>query len=139
MKAAEFSLDPRIAAETTLLASLSLCDVLLMNDARYPWLVLVPRRSELVEIFDLDSAAQMVLWRELSKAEKALRSSVGHYDKLNIAVLGNVVRQLHIHIVLRREDDEAWPAPVWGRGEPVPYRGEHLLAFSQSLRAALAT
>ena len=111
-----FALDPRLAADTRPVASLPLCAVLLLNDARYPWLVLVPRRAGLVEVADLHEDEQAVLWQEVNRAAAALRA-VAPCDKLNLGALGNVVRQLHVHVVARVEGDTAWPGPVWGHGQ----------------------
>ncbi|WP_447733767.1 HIT domain-containing protein [Rhodanobacter soli] len=111
-----FALDPRLAADTRPVASLPLCDVRLMNDARYPWLVLVPRRAGLVEIADLHEDERAVLWQEVNRAAAALRA-VARCDKLNLGALGNIVRQLHVHVVARVEGDAAWPGPVWGNGQ----------------------
>jgi diadenosine tetraphosphate (Ap4A) HIT family hydrolase len=118
MSEAGFALDPRLAADTRLVASLPLCDVLLMNDARYPWLILVPRRAGLVEIADLRDDEQAMLWQEVNRAAAALRA-VAPCDKLNLGALGNIVRQLHVHVVARVEGDAAWPGPVWGNGQAV--------------------
>ena len=114
-----FILDPRRSADTSPVASLPLCELLLMNDARYPWLILVPRRANLVEIADLDVSEQGLLWQEVNRAGAALRA-VAPCDKLNLGALGNVVRQLHVHVVARREGDAAWPGPVWGSGPAIP-------------------
>jgi len=115
-----FELDSRLKNDTQHVQSLSLCDVLLMNDARFAWLVLVPRRAQLSEIADLSLDAQAMLWREVHIASQALRD-VAPCDKLNIGALGNIVRQLHVHVVARREGDAAWPGPVWGSGKAEPY------------------
>ena len=120
MSAADFVLDPRLAADTSPVASLPLCDVRLMNDARYPWLILVPRQAGLVELADLDDADQVALWRELNRAAAALRQAAP-CEKLNVAALGIIVRQLHVHVVARNEGDAAWPGPVWGYGKAEPY------------------
>jgi diadenosine tetraphosphate (Ap4A) HIT family hydrolase len=134
-----FALDPRLAADTRLVASLPLCDVRLMNDARYAWLVLVPRRAGLVEIADLSDADQAVLWQEVNLAGRALRA-VAPCDKLNLGALGNIVRQLHVHVVARCEGDAAWPGPVWGHGRAQPHAEaalhERLAALRQALEAA---
>ena len=116
MRKPSFILDPRLDADTRLAASLALCDVRLMNDARFPWLVLVPRRTGLVEIADLPADEQTLLWQEVNCASAALRA-VAPCDKLNLGALGNVVRQLHVHVVARVEGDTAWPGPVWGHGQ----------------------
>ncbi|BDU20831.1 HIT family protein [Dyella sp. GSA-30] len=115
-----FELDSRLKNDTQHVQSLSLCDVLLMNDARFAWLVLVPRRAQLSEIADLSLDAQAMLWREVHIASQALQA-VTPCDKLNIGALGNIVRQLHVHVVARREGDAAWPGPVWGSGKAEPY------------------
>jgi diadenosine tetraphosphate (Ap4A) HIT family hydrolase len=131
-----FALDPRLAADTRPVASLPLCDVLLMNDARYPWLILVPRRAGLVEIADLHDDEQAVLWQEVDRAAAALRA-VAPCDKLNLGALGNIVRQLHVHVVARVEGDAAWPGPVWGHGQAAAYDGKQLGTLLASLRQAL--
>jgi diadenosine tetraphosphate (Ap4A) HIT family hydrolase len=137
MSAGGFVLDPRLAADTCPLTSLALCDVLLMNDARYPWLILVPRRAGLVEIADLDEADQLALWREVNLAAAALRRAAP-CEKLNIAALGIIVRQLHVHVVARNEGDAAWPGPIWGHGKAVPYNATTRAALISSLRNAIA-
>ncbi|MBT2142873.1 MULTISPECIES: HIT family protein [unclassified Rhodanobacter] len=138
MNAAGFALDPRLAADTRPVASLPLCDVLLMNDARYPWLILVPRRAGLVEIADLHDDEQAVLWQEVGHAAAALRA-VAPCDKLNLGALGNIVRQLHVHVVARVEGDAAWPGPVWGHGQAAAYgdgQARQLIAALQRQLAA---
>ena len=132
-----FTLDPRLAADTHLVISLPLCDVLLMNDARYPWLILVPRRACAVEITDLAADEQTLLWQEVNRASAALRT-VAPCDKLNLGALGNIVRQLHVHVVARSEGDAAWPGPVWGNGHAVAYQHERFVALLTSLRQTLA-
>ncbi|MBU6417440.1 MAG: HIT family protein [Xanthomonadaceae bacterium] len=112
---AAFQLDARLAADTVFVADWQLCRVLLMDDAQFPWLVLVPRRAGLTELDDLDERERTQLMREVTRAMKMLRG-VAECDKLNIGTLGNIVRQLHVHLVARREDDAAWPGPVWGHG-----------------------
>jgi diadenosine tetraphosphate (Ap4A) HIT family hydrolase len=136
MNEAGFALDPRLATDTRPVASLPLCDVLLMNDARYPWLILVPRRAGLVEIADLHDDEQAVLWQEVDRAAAALRA-VAPCDKLNLGALGNIVRQLHVHVVARVEGDAAWPGPVWGHGQAAAYDGKQLGTLLASLRQAL--
>ena len=132
-----FALDPRLAADTRGLASLPLCDVRLMDDARYGWLVLVPRRDGLVEIADLDEGEQATLWHEVDRAAAALRATMP-CDKLNLGALGNVVRQLHVHVVARREGDAGWPGPVWGHGRREPCAETVLDERMAALRQALA-
>lgn len=133
-----FALDPRLATDTRLAASLPLCDVLLMNDARYPWLVLVPRRTGLVEITDLTDNEQALLWQEVNQAGRALRAAAS-FDKLNLGALGNIVRQLHVHLVGRGEGDAAWPGPVWGHGQAQAYAESALHERLATLRHALDT
>jgi diadenosine tetraphosphate (Ap4A) HIT family hydrolase len=136
MSAAGFALDPRLEADTYLVATLPLCELRLMDDARYPWLILVPRRAGMVEIANLAEAEQRQLWREANQGAAALRA-VAPCDKLNLGALGNIVRQLHLHVVARTQGDAAWPGPVWGSGGAVPYAAEALAARLAALRQAL--
>ncbi|EIL94945.1 MULTISPECIES: HIT domain-containing protein [Rhodanobacter] len=136
MSAADFILDPRLAADTHPVTSLPLCDILLMDDARYPWLILVPRRAGLVEVGDLGSHEQALLWQEVARAGAALRA-VAPFDKLNLGALGNIVRQLHVHVVGRRDGDAAWPGPVWGNGKAEAYEAATRTALINDLRPAL--
>jgi len=138
MRTIDFALDPRLQADTHPVASLPLCDVLLMNDARYAWLILVPRRTGAVEILDLPTAAQQELWQEVNQVATALRESTP-CDKLNIGALGNIVRQLHVHVIARKEGDAAWPGPVWGHGRAEPYQEDALQARVNVLRGKLAS
>jgi diadenosine tetraphosphate (Ap4A) HIT family hydrolase len=115
-----FALDPRLENDTMMLGRMPLSRVLLMNDARYPWLILVPERPDAVEIIDLDEADRAQLMREIAAASESLKAAHGP-DKLNIGALGNVVRQLHVHVVARFVSDEAGAAPVWGKGTAIPY------------------
>ncbi|WP_430390567.1 HIT domain-containing protein [Dyella sp. 20L07] len=137
MSQAGFSLDPRLQADTRHVLSLPLCEVLLMNDARFPWLVLVPRQAELVEICDLAADQQTALWQEVNRAAQALRT-LQPFDKLNLGALGNIVRQLHVHVVGRREGDAAWPGPVWGNGRAQPYNDDAMASLVSQLRDALS-
>jgi diadenosine tetraphosphate (Ap4A) HIT family hydrolase len=132
-----FTLDPRLAADTRLLASLPLCDVRLMDDARYAWLVLVPRRDAQVENADLGEGEQAPLWHEVNRAAAALRATMP-CDKLNLGALGNIVRQLHVHVVARREGDAGWPGPGWGPGPREPGAEAVLHERMAALRQALA-
>jgi diadenosine tetraphosphate (Ap4A) HIT family hydrolase len=132
-----FILDARLEADTQGVASFELCDVRLMNDARFPWLVLVPRRHGLVEITDLTADEQTALWHEVNRAAAALRA-VAPCDKLNLGALGNIVRQLHVHVVARCEGDAAWPGPVWGSGQALPYAVASLSARRDALRQAFS-
>ena len=120
MPEAGFTLDPRLDATGLHLGDLSLSRVFLVDDARFPWITLVPRRAGIVEILDLIPADRQILFDEMMQVSEALRA---HFrpDKLNIGALGNVVSQLHVHVVARFASDPAWPGPVWGHGERVPY------------------
>lgn len=126
----EFSLDKRLAASTVHALDLPLSRVLVMDDCRYSWLVLVPRRPHLTELFELDPTDRVILSEELNIAGSQLKA-VTRCHKINIANLGNVVPQLHIHIVARNPGDPAWPGPVWGNGEAVPYESSALEDFVQ--------
>jgi len=130
--AATFALDPRLARDTLVLGAFPLSLLLLMNDTTYPWLILVPQRPESREIFQLDTADQQQLLRESSHLAEVL-SLLLNPDKLNIAALGNVVPQLHLHHVVRYRCDPAWPAPVWGKGPPVCYQPEQVAALCARL------
>lgn len=136
MSASAFRLHPQLAADTVALGQLPLCRVLLMNDARYPWLILVPQRPSLRELTDLDPSAQGELIREIDAVARAL-TAVCQPDKLNIAMLGNMVSQLHVHIVARSRLDAAWPAPVFGIGNSVAYGDDALMLRLHELKAAL--
>ena len=132
---AGFVLDARLARDTAFVADWKLCRVLLMNDARFPWLILVPRRAQRSELDELTFADQELLLEETTRAMAALRS-LGACDKLNVGALGNVVRQLHLHVVARRKDDAAWPGPVWGSGKTVAYTPAAREALVTRLRGA---
>ena len=132
----DFHLDPKIAADSTPVVGLGFSDLRLMNDARYPWLILVPRTAA-VEIVDLDPAERTRLLDEISQVSAALRQ-VTRCDKLNIAALGNVVPQLHVHIIARHVGDPIWPEPVWGRGPACPYDADALASFRAVLREHLS-
>jgi diadenosine tetraphosphate (Ap4A) HIT family hydrolase len=133
-----FALDDRLAADTLFLADLPLCRVLLMNDSRFPWLILVPRRAGLSELHDLAAPERAQLIEEAAQAGERLKAVTGA-KKINIGALGNIVAQLHVHVVARREGDAAWPGPVWGSGAPAPYEPETTAALVDKWRAALET
>ncbi|MFU2511460.1 HIT domain-containing protein [Pseudoalteromonas sp. ASV78] len=121
----EFSLAPELARDCIEVADWPLCKVLLMNDSQYPWFILVPRKAGLKESIDLDDAEQLLLMKESAKLSLLLKE-VFNPDKLNVAALGNMVPQLHIHHIARFKTDVAWPAPVWGKYPAVPYSEEQL-------------
>jgi diadenosine tetraphosphate (Ap4A) HIT family hydrolase len=118
-----FAVDERLARDCVLAGDAPLSRVLMIRDARFPWLVLVPRRPHLVDWVDLSAGEVSVLDGEIRSAVAALRS-IQPFDKLNVASLGNMVRQLHVHVVARRTGDAAWPKPVFGQGEPEPFGEE---------------
>lgn len=134
---AGFRLDPRLAADTAFVADWELSRVLLMDDARFPWLILVPRRADMVELDDLAPGEQEQLLAEINRAMPLLRDAAS-CDKLNVGALGNIVRQLHLHVVARRENDAAWPGPVWGSGAAVRYASAARAALIERLRSAPA-
>ncbi|GGA72508.1 HIT family protein [Arenimonas soli] len=131
-----FRLDPRLAGDSVLVADGPLSQLRLMDDARFPWLVLVPRLPDAEEWLDLDGDAQRLLLAEINLAGRALRA-LGPVHKLNIGALGNIVRQLHVHVVARRKGDAAWPGPVWGSGPRQPYPDAAREALVSSLRKGL--
>ncbi len=116
----DFEPDARLVEDSYPLTELPLCQLRLMDDARFPWLLLVPRRTGVSEVFELDAPSQQQLWREATRVGRAVLDALGG-DKLNIASLGNVVPQLHVHVIVRRRQDAAWPAPVWGHGQAEAY------------------
>jgi diadenosine tetraphosphate (Ap4A) HIT family hydrolase len=118
----DFRIDQKLAADSTPIGRLLLCDLRLMNDARWPWLILVPRRNRVTEIFELSEEDMAATFRETALAAAALKA-VTSCEKINVGALGNVVRQLHIHVVARQSGDANWPRPVWGFGAPVPHDG----------------
>jgi len=131
-----FVLDPRLAQDTVALGDFPLCRLLLMNDSHYPWFILVPRREEVSELFQLDAADQQALWHETTVLAETIKDTFGA-DKMNVATLGNMVGQLHMHVIARRRDDAAWPSPVWGRQPAEPYTEEQILAIRRKLKLVL--
>jgi diadenosine tetraphosphate (Ap4A) HIT family hydrolase len=115
-----WSLHPQLAADTVPVGDLALTRVLLANDANFPWLILVPRRPDLVELIDLPEDAQVQLLSEVAASARVLKG-ITECEKLNIAALGNQVPQLHVHVIARRHSDAAWPKPVWGAAPPAAY------------------
>jgi diadenosine tetraphosphate (Ap4A) HIT family hydrolase len=132
-----WTLHPILAADTVPIGDLALTRVLLATDANYPWLILVPRRPDVTELIDLAEREQMQLTGEVAAASRALKS-ITECEKLNIAALGNVVAQLHIHVIGRRHSDRAWPKPVWGAVPAVAYNTKVRDGFVAALRRALA-
>lgn len=132
-----FELDPTLAADSILIADWPLCRVQLMDDARFAWLILVPRRPGLVELDDLQDADCVQLAHEIRRAMQVLRG-VTQVDKLNVGALGNLVRQFHVHVVARRVGDAAWPGPVWGSGPALRYDSTARADMIARLRGAAA-
>lgn len=125
-----FELHPQLAKDSVWLADWPLCQVRLLNDQNYPWFILVPRRRGISEVIDLTDAEQTQLWQESAKLSHYLRQQF-QPDKLNIAALGNMVPQLHLHHIARFRHDVAWPAPVWGKVPMLPYSEPALVALQQ--------
>ena len=132
----QFELDPRLSADTFLVGATPLSQVLLMNDARYPWLILVPRRSDITEPFELSEPDQEQLWQESMRLGQAMKAHFAA-DKINIAALGNQLAQLHVHNIVRFHVDAAWPGPVWGVGSAVPYEEAAAEMLMEDLRSVL--
>jgi diadenosine tetraphosphate (Ap4A) HIT family hydrolase len=128
-----WALHPQLQQDTIDIGDLPLSRVLVVKDAHYPWLMLVPRRPDTVEIIDLDEVGQAQLMTEISRVGRALKD-ITKCDKLNVAALGNVVPQLHVHIIARRKSDAAWPRPVWGVMPPLAHDADEVQRFISELR-----
>ncbi|WP_376958941.1 HIT family protein [Azospirillum sp. A26] len=131
-----FSLNERLQADTCPVTDLELCRVLLMNNRLWPWLILVPRRAGAVEIHWLAEEDQATLMREIALASRAVERLFAP-DKMNVGALGNMVPQLHVHVIGRTRGDPAWPGPVWGAGHAEPYEPAEAAALAQRLADAL--
>ena len=131
-----FVLHPQLASDSHPIAEFELSSLRLMDDCNYPWLILVPRVADVRELIDLDAAQQTILLGEINRCSRALKA-VFRPHKLNIAALGNLVPQLHVHLIARYTDDPAWPAPVWGRTHARPYEPETLVERVKRIRSAL--
>jgi len=132
-----FELDPRLATDSVFIADGPLSQVRLIDDSRFPWLVLVPRVAGASEWIDLDGGQQRLLLAEINQLSRLLRAEPG-VEKLNIGALGNIVRQLHVHLVGRHPGDPAWPGPVWGSGAMQRHAPEQLQALTRRWRQQLA-
>ena len=132
-----FRLDKRLAQDCLLLGELPLCQLLLMNDQQYPWFILVPRVAGVEELFELNDQQLLQLNRE-SVQLSAFLSEQFQADKMNVAALGNIVRQLHIHHVVRYESDPAWPGPVWGKLPAKAYSGSDVVGVRETMASFLA-
>jgi diadenosine tetraphosphate (Ap4A) HIT family hydrolase len=131
-----FTLHPQLERDTVRIGDLALSRVLLMNDANYPWLILVPRREKVIEFIELAEDERTQLMHEIAKVSQALKA-LTECEKLNVAAIGNVVPQLHVHIVARRHSDRAWPKPVWGAVPPIAYEPRMRDGFVGALRGKL--
>lgn len=136
-----FKVDPAFDAGSAALGRLALCEVRLQLDARYPWLILIPARAGLVELVDLSADERMQLFDEIARADAAVRAMGAALDrpveKMNVGALGNITRQLHVHVVGRRTGDPAWPGPVWGVGAAVAYTPAERAAAAAAARSVL--
>ncbi|GAA0784629.1 HIT domain-containing protein [Marinobacterium sediminicola] len=132
----EFELDPRLVTDTIALGDFPLCRLLLMNDSQYPWLILVPRRAGVTELYHLPASEQQQLIHEVSELSETL-ADLFLARKMNVGALGNMVPQLHVHVIVRKESDPAWPGPVWGRHPAVPYTDEELARVRGKLERLL--
>jgi len=137
MDAITFEIDSQLKQTSYPLTSLGVCDLRLVDDQRWPWLLIIPRGPHGVELIDLSPDLRSEVWLEIDHVARVMRDQFSPY-KLNIAALGNQVRQLHIHCIARFPDDDAWPNPVWGVGESLPYDSELLAARLNSLKDAFA-
>lgn len=131
-----FVLDSRLLQDTVPVGDFPLCRLLLSNDSQYPWFILVPRRVDISEIFQLSDAEQTQLWSETTLLSKTLQQ-LFNADKMNVAALGNVVSQLHMHVIVRHKGDVAWPAPVWGKHPAVPYSADESAVIFARLKTVL--
>ncbi len=131
-----FVMDPRLQEDTFVLGDFPLSRLLLSKDANYPWFILVPRRADISELFQLDDKDQRQLWSETTALAETLKDSFAA-DKMNVATLGNVVSQLHMHVIVRRRNDPAWPAPVWGNKPAIAYTTEQVANIRQRLKTVL--
>ncbi len=132
-----FGLNERLAADSHPVCALELCEVRLMNDSRYVWLLMIPRRADLSEWHELSAADAAQLSAEISQASGVLKAMTDA-TKINVAAIGNMVRQMHVHVVARHEDDETWPGTVWNAGQAKPYEEGALEALRSDLRRELA-
>ena len=129
----DFTLDPRLARDTLPVMALGLCELRLMNDSRWPWLILVPKRPDISEMHDLSPLDQAMLTFETSLVAGCMKQAL-NATKLNIGMLGNIVPMLHLHVIAREPDDANWPGPVWGFGTREPYGEDAARDFVQMFR-----
>ncbi|WP_353232142.1 HIT family protein [Pseudomonas helleri] len=132
-----FILDTRLQEDTWLIGDFPLCRLLLSNDSNYPWFILVPRREGISELFQLDDVDQQLMWAETTALAGVLKE-LFTADKMNVATLGNVVSQLHMHVIARYASDAAWPGPVWGKHPAKPYSEADVQVIRDKLKAGLS-
>lgn len=132
-----FELHPQLDKDCITVGDFPLCRLLLNNDSHYPWFILVPKREGVSEIFELGDSDQLQLQRESIHLSRVLYENF-HAHKLNVAALGNMVSQLHVHHVVRYREDAAWPAPVWGKLPATPYTKEDVVVVLEPLRVTLS-
>ncbi len=132
-----YRLHPQLQADTFPICDLDLCEARLMNDRRFPWVILVPRRDGITEVHQLPRDDQSLLIHESSVTAAVLGGGLFQADKINVAALGNMVPQLHWHVIARTRSDPAWPGPVWGYGQRLPYEEQEGRMLAEKLRGAL--
>jgi len=137
MDAVSFVIDSQLKQTSYPLTSLDVCDLRLVDDQRWPWLLIIPRIPHAVELIDITPDLRAQVWLEIDHVGRVMRDQFSPH-KLNIAALGNQVRQLHVHCIARFPEDEAWPNPVWGVGDSVPYDSELLNSRLNGLRDAFS-
>lgn len=135
---ADFVLHPQLAKDSVLITDLPLSMVRLINDAQYPWLILVPKVAQMSEIIDLSDSQQTQLWQESAMVSRVL-TQLFTPDKLNIAALGNMVPQLHLHHIVRYRDDVSWPKPIWGQLAAEAYTPKALVEQTKLIKTAIET
>ena len=133
---AAFELHEKLRSDSVFVVTLGLCQLRLMDDRRWPWLVLVPQRPGIEELFELKPLDQALLTFEVNLAAEALKK-VADATKVNVGALGNIVRQLHVHVIARHENDPNWPDPVWGFGRREPYGAEEKSALIETILKAI--
>lgn len=131
-----FQLHPRLLQDSIAIGEFQLSTLRLINDSQYPWFILVPKRAEITEIFELSEIDQQLLQQESSQLAKFLAHTF-KADKMNIAAIGNMVPQLHIHHIVRYKNDIAWPAPVWGKFNSTPYTGQQIVDLKEKIKSLL--
>ena len=132
----EFKLHPQLAKDCFHVTDLSLCRLLLMNNSHYPWCILVPMRAGLREIYELEESEQQALLNESSRLSLIMMQQFDG-EKMNVAALGNMVPQLHVHHIVRKQSDKAWPKPVWGNEPAAPYTEQQARVICEQLRESL--